>query len=109
MPSLPIDGNNLGITIHGYSKPKIGYNSDKQETDRRTGLPVWIENAVRFDPLTKELEIMRFVVASREDPAAGIEFGTPVTVEGIRFSSGAFDDGRIWSKYSAERVLPAKK
>lgn len=110
MPNeLPIDSSQLGIMLQGYSKPKIGYNSTEQELDRRTGLPLWLNSVVRFEPQAKQLEIIRFVVASREDPAAGIEFGTPITLDGVRYSSGTLENGRAWSKYLANRISVAKK
>lgn len=105
--NIPVDVSRIGSLRLDGCTPKTKYNSDEQMCDKN-GTPLHDVHLLARMAKANGSEKIKVVVASNSDPVAGIELDSPVKVEGMALSFGTLDDGRLWSKFTASKIVAAK-
>ena len=107
--NIPVDASRFGTLRLGGCAPKKKYGSEEQMCDKN-GVPLYDVHLLGRMAKANGSQSIKVVVASNSDPVAGIELDAPVKVENMRLSFGQLDDAgrRLWSKFTADKIAPAK-
>lgn len=105
--NIPVEAPRLGTLRLDGCAPKKRYGSEEQMRDR-DGTPLYDVHLLGRMAKANGSQSIKVVVASNSDPVAGIELDSPVKVEGMALSFGTLDDGRLWSKFTASKIVAAK-
>ena len=105
--NIPVDASRFGTLRLDGCAPKKKYGSEEQMCDR-DGVTLYDVHLLGRMAKANGSQSIKVVVASNSDPVAGIELDAPVKVEGLCVSFGTLDDGRLWSKFTADKIAPAK-
>ena len=104
---IPVDASRYGTFRFDGCAPKTEFNSNEQKRNKN-GVPIYEVNFLVRTGKASGSEKVKVQIASNSDPAAGIELDAPVKVEGLCVSFGTLESGRLWSKFSADKIAPAK-